>query len=626
MRSLFFVAADIIGLNIALIMAYYIRFDFSFQAIYEEFITNLPVISLITVTFKIFIFYAFRLYKSLWRYAGAYEVVNVAIASLVANAFPTLFLLVQYALTGNVAAPRSIFALTALLDVYAVGGIRMLYRIYRRKVLGTAIDYDKVRRVLIVGAGDAGAIIAQEMRRHPELLQKPVAFIDNDSYKIGSKLNGIPILGDDKKIPEIVRRERINEIILAIPHAKPAKLNMIYAESANLGCRIRILPSMSQIIDESVVMQKVKDVDIEDLLGRDIIRLDVDAISSYLSRKIILVTGAGGSIGSELCRQIALFSPEKLIMLDNYENNLHDVWMELQKTFPNLNLYPVIASIRDAERLNEVFEEYCPNIVFHAAAHKHVPLMEWHPEEAIKNNVLGTWNLIHSAEKTKVDRFVLISSDKAVNPTNVMGATKRVAEMMVQAMDSISRTEYVAVRFGNVLGSNGSVIPLFRRQIESGGPVTVTHADMTRYFMAIPEAAQLVMQAGAYARGGEIFILDMGQPVRILDLAENMIRLSGYEPYEDIPVKFIGLRPGEKLFEELLMTEEGIEKTVNEKIYVAKPLFKDYDLLEKEIALLQYELENSNSKEDKEIKVTEFLKQLVPSYTGTIKIMEKADS
>ena len=614
-RSLIFAVADIVGLNLALLIAFYIRYDFSFQGIQPEFVRNLPLLSMVTVLLKILIFYFFRLYKSLWRYAGAYEVVNVVIASLVANAIPTIYIIISYDITGLLLAPRGLFALTALLDAYAVGGVRMIYRIYRRKATGAAIDYDKVRRVLIVGAGDAGAIISQEMRRHPELLQKPVVFVDKDSYKIGGKLNGIPIMGDDKKIPEIVRRERINDIIIALPHAKPSTLNKIYADCSNLGCRIRILPSMTQIIDESVVMQKVKDVDIEDLLGREMVRLDTQAISAYISGKRVMVTGAGGSIGSELCRQIALFKPTELIVLDNYENNLFDLLIEFKRTFPDVLCIPVIANIREARRINEIFEKFKPQIVFHAAAHKHVPLMEWHPEEAIKNNILGTWNIIHAADKNQADRFVLISSDKAVNPTNVMGATKRVAEMMIQALNARSKTEYVAVRFGNVLGSNGSVIPIFRRQIASGGPVTVTHPDMTRYFMTIPEAAQLVIQAGAYAKGGEIFILDMGQPVKILDLAENMIRLSGFEPYEDIGIEFVGMRPGEKLFEELLLSEEGIVKTINEKIYVAKPLFKDYDLLNKEINHILSCCKGEASGVWDDNAIHDFLKRMVPTYT-----------
>ncbi len=613
-RSAVFYFADLISLNIGLFIAYFIRFDFNLKAIPAEFIQYIGYIAVLSTVFKIFVFTLFKLYHSLWRYAGAYEVTKVVIASAVANTSLSAVLILQYDFMGWVFAPRSIFALTFMLDVFAVGGVRLLYRIYRRHVTGAAIDYDKLKRVLIIGAGDAGAIIAREMKHHPELQQKPVAFIDNDPFKIGNKINGIPIVGDDSNIFKVVQREKVNEIIIALPKAKPALLNKVYGQCAKTGCRIRILPSMSQIIDESVVMQKVKDVDIEDLLGREMVKLDTDEIESFLKGKVILVTGAGGSIGSELCRQIAVYNPYKLIMLDNYENNLHDVVLELKTKYPNPIFEPVIANIREENRIQTIFQKIKPNIVFHAAAHKHVPLMEWHPEEALKNNVLGTWNVAQAADKANVDRFVLISSDKAVNPTNVMGATKRIAEMIIQAMNSKSHTEFMAVRFGNVLGSSGSVIPLFKRQIEAGGPVTVTHPDMTRYFMAIPEAAQLVIQAGAFAKGGEIFILDMGQPIKILDLAENMIRLSGFEPYEDIEIEFIGLRPGEKLFEELLLSEEGIEKTKNEKLYIAQPLFEDYDFIRHEINYLKDAIISGIN----EISISDFIKKLVLGYSGTI--------
>lgn len=615
-RSVVFYCADILSLNIGLFLAYYIRFDFNLGSIAQDFIPYMGWVALVATLVKIVIFSFFKLYHSLWRYAGIYEVIQVVIASALANGLLSLVLVVQYFLLGWVFAPRSLFVLTFMIDVFAVGGVRLLYRVYRSHVMGSHVDYDKIKRVLIIGAGDAGIIIAREMKRNPELHQKPVAFIDNDTMKIGNKINGIPIVGDDSMIARTVQKEKINEIIIALPKAKPAMLNRIYSECAKTGCRIRILPSVSQIIDESVVMQKVKDVDIEDLLGREMVKLDTEEIESYLKDHVVLVTGAGGSIGSELCRQIAVFKPASLVMLDNYENNLHDVLLELKALYPSQSFEPYIANIREEKRIQSIFNEVKPHIVFHAAAHKHVPMMEWHPEEALKNNVIGTWNVAQAAHKSGVKRFVLISSDKAVNPTNVMGATKRIAEMIIQALDAISNTEFVAVRFGNVLGSNGSVIPLFKRQIEAGGPVTVTHPDMTRFFMAIPEAAQLVIQAGAFAKGGEIFILDMGQPVKILDLAENMIRLSGYEPYEDIDIKFIGLRPGEKLFEELLLNEEGIMRTKNEKIFVVEPLMDDYNYIRGKIEDLINILEKGTN--DREIK--EFIKTMVPTYSAKSEI------
>ena len=414
----------------------------------------------------------------------------------------------------------------------------------------------------------------------------------------------------------IVEKERVDEIIIALPHVKSPHLNQLYTQASRTGCKVKILPSVSQIIDESVVMQKIREVEIEDLLGRESVNLDTDEIASFINEKRVLVTGAGGSIGSELCRQIALFGPQKLYLLDNYENNLHDLMLELRAKFPGLSLEPLIANIREEKRINTLFQKIRPNIVFHAAAHKHVPLMEYHPEEAVKNNVLGTWNVTHAADKAGVERFVLISSDKAVNPTNVMGATKRIAELIIQAINTRSKTEFMAVRFGNVLGSNGSVIPIFKRQIEAGGPVTVTHPDMTRYFMTIPEAAQLVIQAGAFANGGEIFILDMGQPVKIIELAENMIRLSGLEPYEDIDINFVGLRPGEKLFEELLLSEEGIQKTKNDKIYVARPLFTDYALLKRKIDYINQSILSGADN----ITIKEYIKDLVPSFKQNLEV------
>lgn len=409
---------------------------------------------------------------------------------------------------------------------------------------------------------------------------------------------------------DVVERKSIDEIIIAIPSAKPAVLNRIYEQCVKTKCKVKILPSMSQLIDESIILKRVKDVDIEDLLGREPIVVDLEGIAGYLSGKVVLVTGGGGSIGSELCRQIASFGPKKLIMLDNYENGLYDILNELTRKYPELDIIPVIANIHEMDRLKEIFGEYRPNIVFHAAAHKHVPLMENNPEEAIKNNVFGTWNVAHCADMYNAERFVLISTDKAVNPTNVMGATKRIAEMIIQALDTKSKTEFVAVRFGNVWGSNGSVIPLFKKQIEQGGPVTVTHPDVTRFFMTIPEAVQLVIQAGAMAEGGEIFVLDMGEPVKILDLAKNLIRLSGFEPYEDIDIEITGLRPGEKLYEELLLNEEGLKATKHNKIYVAKPLHIDYEVLERELDILRQKVyKQSDSKELKE-----YVKVLVPNY------------
>lgn len=614
-RSIIFMVIDFFCLFLSIYLAYILRFDFDFT------LSKAPPINigffLAAVVFKIVIFAIFKLYKSLWLYAGAYEVANVVLGSGISNFVLSLLLIIQYSFTGALYAPRSIFAITFMIDVFAVGGLRLLYRVYRRIVRGVKINMSEVKRVLIFGAGNAGAAIAKEMIKRPKLCSKPVAFVETDPYKIGYKINGIKVLDENKySIEEIVREEQIDEIIIAIPHAKASKINQIYSQASKTGCKVKILPSVSQMIDESVVMQKVRDIEIEDLLGRDPVNLDTSEIEKFITCKRVLVTGAGGSIGSELCRQLAVFKPQKLYLLDNYENSLHDLLLELREKHSDIEFNPVIANIREEKHINALFQKIKPNIIFHAAAHKHVPLMELHPEEAIKNNVFGTWNVSHAADKAGVERFVLISSDKAVNPANVMGATKRIAELIVQAINTKSKTEFGAVRFGNVLGSNGSVIPIFKHQIEEGGPVTVTHPEMTRFFMTIPEAAQLVIQAGASAKGGEIFILDMGQPVRILELAENMIRLSGFEPYEDIDIKFCGLRPGEKLYEELLLNEEGIQKTKNDKIYVARPLFTDYALLKRKMELIGQGIQNGAE----DVTIREYIKDLVPTFKQDLEV------
>jgi len=599
------VISDITLLAMSFFCAYLIRFDFDFNIIPKHFIKQMVFLFGISVVFKIAVFIPFKLYRSLWKYAGVYELVSIFLASAITNG--VLFVYIAFV---ERLAPRSIFVITGMLDVMLIGGSRMTYRLYRRLVLGRVIRLDNIKRVLIVGAGDAGAMISKEMELHPELNYRPVAFLDDSEYKKGKKVNGYPVLGGIDDVADVVEKKHIDEIIIAIPSAKPAVINRIYEQCAKTRCKVKILPSMSQLIDGTIMLKRVKDVDLEDLLGREPVVVDLEEIAGYLSGKVVLVTGGGGSIGSELCRQIASFEPKKLVMLDIYENGLHDIYTELTRKYPELDIVPVIANIREMDRMKEVFGEYRPNIVFHAAAHKHVPLMENNPEEAIKNNVFGTWNVAHCADMFKAERFVLISTDKAVNPTNVMGATKRIAEMIIQALDARSKTEFVAVRFGNVLGSNGSVIPLFKKQIEEGGPVTVTHPDVTRFFMTIPEAVQLVIQAGALAKGGEIFVLDMGEPVKILDLAKNLIRLSGFEPYEDIDIEIIGLRPGEKLYEEILLNEEGLQATKHNKIYIAKPLHIDYELLKRELEILEEKI--YKSLDVNEIK--EYVKVLVPTY------------
>ncbi len=600
-----FVLSDTVLVVVSFFLAYLIRFDFEYESIPKNFVPHISILLGITIILKISVFILFKLYRSLWRYAGVYELVSVFLASAITNG--AMFAYIAFV---DRLAPRSIFVITGMIDVFFIGGSRLVYRLYRRLVLGRVIKVDNLKRVAIFGAGDAGAMIAKEIELHPEMRYKLVAFLDDSDDKKGRKVNGIPVLGGIEDIEDVVDSKNIDEIIIAIPSAKPAIINNIYERCSKTDCKVKILPSMSQLINETISLQKIKDVDIEDLLGREPIMANLEEIAQYLGGKVVLVTGGGGSIGSELCRQIASYEPRKLLMLDNYENNLYDILNELTKKYPELDLVPIIANVREMNRLDEIFAEYKPNIVFHAAAHKHVPLMESHPEEAIKNNVFGTWNVAHCADKHQAERFVLISTDKAVNPTNVMGATKRIAEMIIQSLNEKSKTEFVAVRFGNVLGSNGSVIPLFKKQIEQGGPVTVTHPDITRFFMTIPEAVQLVIQAGSMAQGGEIFVLDMGQPVKIMDLARNLIRLSGFEPNEDIDIEITGLRPGEKLYEELLMNEEGLKATKHNKIFVAKPLHTDYELLKRELEHLSTTI--YKTADHQEIK--EYVKVLVPTY------------
>ncbi|MCR4436303.1 MAG: nucleoside-diphosphate sugar epimerase/dehydratase [Clostridiales bacterium] len=602
-RSGFLAIFDIALINISVALAYLLRFDGDFKNIPPELRINFVHLAIAATAIKIVCYIFFRLYSSLWKYASIYEMISIVGAAFVSNAIVLGFIFIA-----RLAVPRSIFIITIFIDTFLIGGVRFSYRIFRRLIRGEIIRFKGSKRVLIVGGGEAGAIIIKELNQHAELNSIPVAIIDDDKYKQGRKINGVPILGQRKDIVKVVEKKRIDEIIIAIPSANKKNINEIYDECAKTDCKVKILPSVSELIDESVIVQKIRDVNIEDLLGRDPIHLDVDEIASYLTGKVVLVTGGGGSIGSELCRQIAGYNPKQLIILDNYENNAYDIQNELLYSYPGLNLATVIANIREKHRMDRVFSKYKPDVVFHAAAHKHVPLMEANPTEAIKNNVFGTLNVAECADKYGVGRFVLISTDKAVNPTNIMGATKRMAEMIIQGINRHSKTEFVAVRFGNVLGSNGSVIPLFKRQIEQGGPVTVTHPEVIRYFMTIPEAVQLVIQAGAMAKGGEIFVLDMGQPVKIYDLAKNLIRLSGFEPDLDIKIEFTGLRPGEKLYEELLLAEEGMQATKNDKIFVAQPVFTDLALLKREIDYLK-EIVMTNGDE-----AVDYIQTIVPTY------------
>ena len=467
---------------------------------------------------------------------------------------------------------------------------------------------------MLIGAGDAGRALAVEFTNSDHIKDHLSCVIDDNPVKWNKQLCGVPIVGGRQDIATAVKKYKISKIIFAIPNCTARSRKEILDICATTGCEVQMLPGIFQMVNGEVSVSKLRKVDPQDLLGREPIKVNLDEIGGYLTGKVVLVTGGGGSIGSELCRQIAHAKPKQLIILDIYENNAYDIQMELHRTHPELNLEVIIGSVRDATRLDHVMSVYRPELVFHAAAHKHVPLMEESPNEAIKNNVIGTYKLAKAAAKYGVKRFVQISTDKAVNPTNIMGASKRLCEMVVQMMNRESRTEFVAVRFGNVLGSNGSVIPLFKKQIEAGGPVTVTHPDIIRYFMTIPEAVSLVLQAGYYAKGGEIFILDMGEPVKIDTMARNMIRLSGYEPDVDIRIEYTGLRPGEKLYEELLMKEEGMQETANKLIHIGKPIEMDDALLEQQLR----RLDEASREESEDIK--DIVAEIVPTYKRECKV------
>ena len=497
-----------------------------------------------------------------------------------------------------------------MLTCILVLGYRVLYRVYRRTLLYVPYKYSKdQQRVMIIGAGSAGTMIINEMLARRNLKLNPILLIDDRDFKRGKRISGVKVEGGRNDIVRLAEEREIDTIILAIPSIDNESKREILEICKQTNCKIKIIPGIYEIISGEASVSKIKDVELEDLLGRDPVVLDNKGISDYLNNKVVLVTGAGGSIGSELCRQITPFGPKVLILFDIYENTVYDIQNELKSNYPELNMKVLIGSVRDKKRLQEIFTRYKVQVVFHAAAHKHVPLMEDSPKEAVKNNVFGTLNVATEASLANIDRFVLISTDKAVNPTNIMGATKRLCEMIIQAMDKQSKTEFVAVRFGNVLGSNGSVIPLFKRQIAHGGPVTLTHKKIVRYFMLIPEAAQLVLQAGAFAKGGEIFVLDMGKPVKIYDLACDLIKLSGFEPNRDIKIVVTGLRPGEKLYEELLMSEEGLKDTQHKKIYIGKPTFESMETLKQKLDQLENLLELDDIAE---IKYQ--MQRIVPTY------------
>lgn len=603
-----FMLIDMIFINVSIFIGYFARFSWSIPRAYMYIYSkNAIAISIIMLA----CFWGFRLYKSLWKYASVDELMSVILAVTCGTALSFLYGQFLTAVEGNgftMRLPISVYLMMWSFTILSCGGIRFLIRLSYSMDLVPRESVTKMKRTLIIGAGDAGAIIAKEMKKRPETGYLPIGFIDDDESKRGKYIYNIPVLGNRNDIASIVESRNIEQILIALPSVDEKDRMEIMNICSETGCKLKTLPGIYEIIDDNISISQVRDVEIDDLLGRSPVKLNIDEIAGYLKDKVVLVTGGGGSIGSELCRQISRFSPKELLILDEYENGAYDIQMELNFKHPEVKKRVLIANIREKYRLEEIFSSYNIDVVFHAAAHKHVPLMEDNPKEAIKNNVFGTLNLVECADKYNVKKFVQISTDKAVNPTNIMGATKRICEMIIQSIDRRSKTEFVAVRFGNVLGSNGSVIPLFKRQIKEGGPVTVTHPDIIRYFMTISEAAQLVIQAGAMAHGGEIFILDMGKPVKILDLAKNLIRLSGFEPDKDIKIKFTGLRPGEKLYEELLMDEEGLKSTAHSKIFIGKPGEYDFEELKREL----YTFHNALESDDE--AVFDMMENIVPTY------------
>lgn len=632
MIALYLMIYDVLAINFAYFFGLWLRFDLHFTNIPAEYMSAFLKFAPIYTVFTIFVFAQLRLYNSLWRFASFSELNRVIVASVITTIFNIV------GMTAFIQRmPLSYYIIGAVLQFGLTLMIRFSYRYMNLERGRREKEANPLHNAMIIGAGAAGQTLIKELKSSEEVKSKACCVIDDNPNKWGRVMEGVPIVGGREDILINVKKYKIDQILFAIPTASAQARREILNICKETDCELKQLPGIFQLANGEVSMSKMRPVAIEDLLGRDTIKVNMDEIFQYLKGKVILVTGGGGSIGSELCRQIAAHEPKQLIIFDIYENNAYDIEQELRRKYPELNLKVLIGSVRDSKRINQVFETYKPQIVYHAAAHKHVPLMETSPNEAIKNNVVGTYKTAYAALKNGVERFVLISTDKAVNPTNIMGASKRLCEMVIQSMDKISKsghtewlpflhehadkhvngqmvpdpedhmavnteenavvqgkgkTDFVAVRFGNVLGSNGSVIPLFKKQIENGGPVTVTHPDIIRYFMTIPEAVSLVLQAGTYAKGGEIFVLDMGEPMKIDTLARNLIKLSGYKPDEDIRVVYSGLRPGEKLFEEKLMAEEGLERTENELIHIGKPIpFDTKEFLGQleELAMASYE-------------------------------------
>ena len=601
-RRICLIVLDSILVVLASILALAIRFEFG--PIDEPFVKYLCESLPLFIVSSLVIFWVFRIYHSLWEYISAKEVRNILVASGASGAAQMIIITML-----NKRLPRSYYvlyiaAIAALLVITraAYRYIRLRKNKWKRRLL------KKQQRVMIVGAGEAGMALLREIQNSEQLNYKVCCFVDGDKNKQGKYLRGVPIAGDRHTIVKNAETYKIDKIFIALPKLSAKELKPILDICKQTDCEIQKVAGIYQLLNGEVSVSQLRKITIEDLLGREPVKIDLDKILGYVQGRVVMVTGGSGSIGSELCRQIITKKPKKLIILDIYENSTYILQRELMRTRPDLDFEVIIASVRDVERMRGIFEQFHPEIIFHAAAYKHVPLMEACPNEAVKNNVLGTYNMVKLADEYGVKRFIQISTDKAVNPTNIMGASKRICEMIIQSYNKRSKTEYVAVRFGNVLGSNGSVVPLFKQQIEEGGPITVTHPDIIRYFMTIPEAVSLVLMAGAYAKGGEIFVLDMGEPVRIMDLAKNMIRLAGLREGEDIDIEIIGLRPGEKLYEELLMAEEGMKETENSLIYIGHPIEFNEDKLYSMLAQMKAEAENQSA------DMRQMVKEIVPTY------------
>lgn len=599
---------DIIIINIAFAFALALRFE---GIVPKKYINMYIHTFFVLVLINSIVFMVLGLYRSLWEYASIKEMFKVALANLIVSC--TFYTYTEFT---NQIFPRSIFIIYGLIALSGTGGIRICYRLLRRfkKLIylykETAFDEkEQTKRVMFIGAGDAAALVIHELKKQTYPDKRIIVAVDDAPTKMGATIHGIPITGPIENIKKIARDYIIDEIIIAIPSASRKRIAEIVTLCNETNCELKIFPGVGGALKTSFALTQLRTVSIEDLLGREEIEIDNSLLSTHIQDKIVMVTGGGGSIGSELCRQIVKFKPYKLIIFDIYENNAYDLQNELlRKGIPPSQLEVIIGSVTDIEKLRQVFHVFSPNVVFHAAAYKHVPLMETNPSEAIKNNVYGTLNTAICAKEYRVEKFILISTDKAVNPTNVMGASKRLCEMIIQGISQTNTTtQFAAVRFGNVLGSNGSVIPLFKKQLEEGGPITVTHEDIIRYFMTIPEAVRLILQAATFAKSGEIFILDMGDPVKIMDLAKNFIKLSGMELGKDVEIEITGLRPGEKLYEELLMSEEGLSKTSCDKIFIGQPMIIDFDQFIKEIKHLGQNIYNEKLLKQK-------LRILVPTY------------